>query len=332
MYKDTSPSMRASRLLSILMLLQSRGRGSAPALAAELQVSVRTVLRDIDQLSAAGVPVYAERGREGGCHLRAGWSTQLTGLTDAEAQALFLAGLPDAARELGLGSAASSARLKVLASLPEALRADAARVNAKLHIDPLDWYRSASPPPHLQAVARAVWQQRQLRMTYDGWKRTTQRVVRPLGLVLKAGVWYVVAWPEAERAPRTYRLSNILALTPLDKSFKPPKAFDLARHWQASTRRFEAGIYSATATLRASALGLRLLTELSSAVAEAVTRAAQASADGSPWTEVTVPIESVPHAARQFLGLGTEVEVLRPAALRQALQLSIARLAQQYAA
>jgi predicted DNA-binding transcriptional regulator YafY len=142
----------------------------------------------------------------------------------------------------------------------------------------------------------------------------------------------VVAWPEAERAPRTYRLSNILALTPLDKAFKPPQAFDLARHWQASTRRFEAGIYSATATLRASAQGLRLLKELNSAVAEAVTRTAQAGADRSPWTEVTVPIESVPHATRQFLGLGTEVEVLRPAALRQALQRSIARLAQQYAA
>ncbi|WP_088286793.1 YafY family protein [Ideonella sp. A 288] len=323
--------MRASRLLSILLLLQSRGRLSAPALAAELDVSVRTVLRDMDQLSAAGVPVYAERGREGGFELRAGWSTQLTGLTEAEAQALFLAGLPGAATELGLGSASSSARLKVLASLPEALRAEAARVNARLHIDAMDWYRSASPPPRLQAVARAVWQQRQLQMTYDGWKRVSQPVVRPLGLVLKAGIWYLVALPEAEREPRTYRLSSILGLTLLDKTFKPPKAFNLARHWQASTRRFEAEIYSGTATLRASAQGLRLLKELSSAVAEAVARTAQADPDMPRWIRVTVPIESVPHATRQFLGLGTEVEVLQPAALRRHLRAAIGQLARLYA-
>lgn len=322
--------MRASRLLSILLLLQSRGRLSAPVLAAELDVSVRTVLRDMDQLSAAGVPVYAERGREGGFELRAGWSTQLTGLTEAEAQALFLAGLPGAATELGLGSASSSARLKVLASLPDTLRAEATRVNARLHIDAMDWYRSATPPPHLQAVARAVWQQRQLQMTYDGWKRVTQRVVRPLGLVLKAGVWYLVALPEAERDPRTYRLSSILRLTLLDKTFKPPKAFDLARHWQASTRRFEAEIYRGTATLRASAQGVRLLKELSSAVAEAVARTARAEADTPRWTRVTVPIESVPHATRQFLGLGTDVEVLQPAALRRQLQATIGRLARLY--
>lgn len=322
--------MRASRLLSILMLLQSRGRLSATALAGELQVSVRTVLRDMDQLSAAGVPVYAERGREGGFQLRAGWSTQLTGLTEAEAQALFLAGLPSAATELGLGSASSSARMKLMASLPEPLRAEAARVNARLHIDAMDWYRSAAPPQHLQAVARAVWQQRLLQLRYDGWTRVTQPVLRPLGLVLKAGVWYLVALPEGTSEPRTYRLSSILALTPLEQTFKPPRGFDLARHWQASTRRFEAQIYTGTATLRATAVGLRLLKELSGAVAEAVARTAQQDAADVTWTQVVVPIESLPHAARQFLGLGTEVEVLQPAALRQQLRTALSQLAQRY--
>lgn len=323
--------MHASRLLSILMLLQARGRLSATTLAAELEVSVRTVLRDMDQLSAAGVPVFAVRGREGGFQLRPGWSTQLTGLTETEAQALFLAGLPAAATDLGLGNASSSARLKLLASLPPALRADAARVSAMLHIDAVDWYRSATPPPHLQAVARAVWQQRRLHLRYEGWSRITQPCVRPLGLVLKAGIWYLVALPEAEKAPRTYRLDSILALTPLDKSFKPPKTFNLARHWQASTRRFEAQIYRGTATLRASSVGLRLLKELSSAVAEAVTRSAQVDADAPQLTRVTVPIESVPHATRQFLGLGTEVEVLQPPALRQHLRALLGQLAQVYA-
>jgi predicted DNA-binding transcriptional regulator YafY len=312
------------------MLLQSRGRLAAPALAAELRVSVRTVLRDMDELSAAGVPVYAERGREGGFQLRPGWSTELTGLTEAEAQALSLAGLPGAAMELGLGSASSSARLKVLASLPDALRAEATRVNARLHIDATDWYRSAAPPPHLQAVASAVWQQRQLLLHYDGWSRVSQPMVRPLGLVLKAGVWYLVALPHAERTPRTYRLSNILSLSALDKTFEPPRRFNLARHWQSSTRRFEAEIYSSTATVRASALGMRLLKALSSAVADAVTRTAQADADLPQWTRATVPIESVAHAARQFLGLGTELEVLEPAALRQQMRAMAGSLAQLY--
>jgi predicted DNA-binding transcriptional regulator YafY len=277
------------------------------------------------------VPVYALRGPEGGFQLRPGWSTQLTGLTEAEAQALCLAGLPGPATELGLGSDASSARLKVLASLPEALRAEAAQVNAKLHIDAMDWYRSATPPPHLQAVARAVWRQRELRLRYQGWQRVTQCVLRPLGLVLKAGVWYLVALPEGEKQPRTYRLSSILELSALEKAFKPPRGFELAHHWQASTRRFEAGIYSGTATLRASALGLRLLKELSSAVAEAVTRTAQTEADAPQEVRVTIPIESVAHAARQLLGLGTEVEVLEPAALRQQMRSSIGQLARRYA-
>lgn len=322
--------MRAGRLLSTLMLLQSRGRLSASTLAAELEVSVRTVLRDMDQLSAAGVPVYAERGRDGGFQLRPGWSTQLTGLTEAEAQALFLAGLPGPAMELGLGSASSSARLKVLASLPEGLRAEAARVNAKLHIDAMDWYRSATPTPHLQAVARAVWQQRLLQLRYDGWQRVTQPLLRPLGLVLKAGFWYLVALPDGQAAPRTYRLSSILSLTALDKGFTPPRGFDLARHWQDSTRRFEAAIYSGSATLRASAVGVRLLKEQSSAVADAVTRSARADPEAPGWTRVTVPIESVSHATRQFLGLGLEVEVLQPAALRQQLRATLAQLAQRY--
>ncbi len=323
--------MRASRLLSVLMLLQTRGRLSASALAAELEVSVRTILRDMDQLSAAGVPVHAERGREGGFQLQPGWSTRLTGLTEAEAQALFLAGLPAAATELGLGSASSSARLKLLAAMPEGLRAEAARVNAKLHIDAMDWYRSATPTPHLQAVARAVWQQRLLQMRYDGWQRVTHRVVQPLGLVLKAGVWYLVARADATQEPRTYRLSSVVALTVLDQGFEPPRGFDLARHWQASTRRFEAAIYTGTATLRASAQGLKLLKELSSAVADAVAHTAQAETEPPRWTRVTVPIESLPHATRQLLGLGTEVEVLQPAALRQHLRRTLEQLAQRYA-
>ncbi len=321
--------MRASRLLSILMLLQTRGRLSAPALAAELEVSTRTILRDIDQLSAAGVPVWADRGRDGGFVLREGWSTQLTGLTGDEAQALSLAGLPSAATELGLGQAATSAHLKMVAALPASLRADAERVSTRLHIDPVDWYRSATPPPHLQAVADAAWRQRVIAVRYESWNGVRERQLKPLGLVLKAGVWYFAALADDSKQPRSYRLSNIRQLTVGKAGFAYPKNFRLAAYWQASTRRFEADIYTDKATLRATASGLRRLKELSAAVAEAA--ASTAIAEDQTWTRVVLPIESIEQATGQFLGLGAEVQVLGPAPLHRAMQRGIRAMLALYA-
>src|SRR5499427_80365 len=185
--------MRASRLLSVLMLLQARGRMTAQAIAAELEVSTRTILRDLDHLSGAGVPVWADRGRNGGFQLREGWSTRLTGLTEPEAQALFLTGLPGPAADLGLGGAVASARLKVLAALPADWRSDAQRVSSRLHIDPLDWFRASARTEHLAEVSGAVWKTRRLSMRYESWSGVKDREVEPLGLVLKAGVWYMVA-------------------------------------------------------------------------------------------------------------------------------------------
>src|SRR5512134_253691 len=179
--------MRASRLLSILLLLQAHGRMSAQALAAEVESSVRTVFRDVDQLSAAGVPVWAERGRNGGFQLQEGWRTKLTGLTSAEASAIFLAGLPGPAAELGLGEAMTSAQLKLLAALPADWQAGAHRVGSRFHLDPVDWFRSAEPVEHLRSVAEAVWQECRLNVRYKSWNRVSDRLVDPLGLVLKAG-------------------------------------------------------------------------------------------------------------------------------------------------
>jgi predicted DNA-binding transcriptional regulator YafY len=316
--------MRASRLLSILMLLQARGGLSASALAAELEVSNRTILRDIDQLSAAGVPVWAERGRDGGFRLRPGWSTQLSGLTADEAQALQLAGLPQAATELGLGAAATSARLKVLAGLPEGLRLDAERLRGRVHIDPVDWYRAATPPRHLQTVARAVWQGCLMEMRYASWSSTRSSLVRPLGLVQKAGVWYFMAQPDGVAAePRTYRLDQIEMLTLHEsRRFKAPKGFDLATQWRCATERFEASIYTGQAQLRVSPRGLRWVGEISARVRAQAQASAQAEPvarggeTGERWLRITVPIESVEHAARMFLALGPEAEVLAPTELR----------------
>src|SRR5688572_4482074 len=186
--------MRASRLLSIQMLLETRGRMTAPELAAALEVSVRTLYRDIDELTAAGVPVYAERGRAGGFQLLPGWKTTLTGFTPAEAEAVFLSGLGGGpAADLGLASQVQSAQLKLQAALPAPMRGRARRVSDKLHLDPIEWYREADPLPDLATVAQAVWDERQLEFAYESWTRTARQVVHPLGLVLKAGAWYLVA-------------------------------------------------------------------------------------------------------------------------------------------
>lgn len=315
--------MRASRLLSLQMLLETRGRMSAQALADALEVSVRTLYRDVDQLSAAGVPIYAERGRHGGFALLPGWKTTLTGLTPSEAQAVFLSGLPGPAQDLGLGGDVEGARLKLLAALPAAWREDAQRVSARLHLDPVDWYRESEPTPHLATVAAAVWSGRQIRMRYESWKDTVERTVSPLGLVLKAGVWYLVAAPTevvsgAGSEARTYRVSNLLAAAPLAAPVRRPARFDLAGYWAQSIQRFESGIYTGEAALLATPAGLQGLRALSSAVARAVA-AAPPSRRKDGRVPVTIPIESVEHACGQLMRLSPQVEVLRPVALRRAL-------------
>jgi predicted DNA-binding transcriptional regulator YafY len=307
----------ASRLLSLLMLLQSRGRMSAPALARQLEVSVRTVYRDIDSLSAAGVPVYGDAGRNGGYQLRDGWRTQLTGLTSGEARALFLAGLPGPAKALGMGEAAASAHLKLMAALPGDWQADAERVGSRFHLDPVDWFRDSAPADHLREVAHAVWNEQRLRMRYESWTEVVEREIEPLGLVLKAGAWYVVG--RRGRVARTYRLSNMHDVQLLQQHFKRPREFDLAAYWIDATKAFEQGVYRDFATLRASAAGLKRLQGFSQVVAQAVQRTADAP-DAAGWVTVTVPIESVDHAAREMLKLGAEAEVIEPRELRARLR------------
>lgn len=318
--------MRASRLLSTLMLLQSRGRMSAQALAEALEVSVRTVYRDVDELSAAGVPVWAERGRQGGFQLQPGWRTRVDGLTGPEAQAMFLGGLPGPAAQLGLGEAMASAQLKLMAALPEDWRDNARRVSTRFHLDPIDWYRGPAATDHLPAIAQAVWNERRVTVRYESWKGVVERSLDPLGLVLKAGVWYMAATSGKEA--RTYRLSNILALHDTGERFKRPKDFDLAAYWQASTRRFEAELYRGSAELRATERGCKLLRGLSAALADAVDAA---GTQRGAWRRLTIPIESIEHAAGQLLRLGAEVQVLEPAPLRQRIADTVAAMAALYA-
>jgi predicted DNA-binding transcriptional regulator YafY len=310
--------MRSSRLLSILMLLQLRERLTAEALAAEFEVSVRTIYRDIDKLAEAGVPVYADRGPGGGFRLVDGYRTRLTGLASDEAEALFMIGLPGPAAALGMGPAASNAGRKMLASLPRASGDVAGRMGARFHLDPVDWYRDDEPLQQLPAIARAVLDQTTLAMTYDSWRGVRERVVEPLGLVLKAGAWYLVA--RSDGVARIYKVANILKHEThdvQDTHFEHPAEFDLAAWWSAETARFEAGLRPGTAQLRATALGLKRLSQLG-AYAQRAVKAADAR-DDHGWSRVALPIETIDHAALMLLGIGAEIVVLAPDALRARL-------------
>ncbi len=320
--------MRASRLLSILLMLQNRGRLTAEELAQAFEVSVRTIYRDIEELSAANVPVYADRGPGGGFQLLDGFRTKLTGLTESEAETLFLAGLPGPASELGLADQLLSAQLKLTAALPERSRAGAERVARRFHLDPVDWFRSPQSARLLPEIAQAVWSDTAIDVVYRPAGRQEANGVRrrlhPLGLVLKAGTWYVVA--EVAGDVRTYRVSNILELATTRQRFARPAKFDLVRFWTEASRAYEVGLYRGTATLRLSPSGLERLEQLGTAVAEAA-RASSGAADSDGWQEVEVPIESPEQAALDLMRLGGEVEVLKPIRLRRRL----ARLARETA-
>jgi predicted DNA-binding transcriptional regulator YafY len=309
--------VKAGRLVSILLLLQTRGRMTAAQLAEELEVSVRTVYRDVEALGAAGIPLYGDAGHAGGYRLLDGYRTRLTGLTAGEAEALFLAGAPGAAAQLGLGSVLTAAQLKVRAALPPELRAHADRISGRFHLDAPGWYTEADEVPHLSAVADAVWNNRILHIVYRRWRTPTdvRRRLEPYGLVLKAGRWYVVAGP----GPRTYRVDQILELATSDEEFSRPEDFDLAAYWAAYQRDFHDRLYRAEALVRL-APGVRLN--------------GRAPADGRTdedgWTLATVPIESVDHAHAEFLRLGTDIEVLEPPELREKIARTAARLARRY--
>ncbi|MBL8507427.1 helix-turn-helix transcriptional regulator [Chitinimonas sp. JJ19] len=310
--------MRSSRLLSILMLLQWRGCLSATVLAREFEVSVRTIYRDVDALSASGVPVYAERGRQGGITLHPGYRTRLTGLTPGEAESLPLAGIATVARDLGLGAEAAAAQLKLMASLPVDAGEGALRIARRFHIDPLPWYHRAETAPCLPELASAVWRERCIQIDYENWQGQTRHELEPLGLVLKGGLWYLVA-SRRGKPPRSYRVASIRSITVLERTFSRPASFDLAVHWPASVADFERWLMKDIATVRLSAEGCRILRAVSPMAAEQVEASSRPSTR-EHWIEAEMPIETPEYSARQLLRLGAEVEVLAPAALRLALQ------------
>jgi predicted DNA-binding transcriptional regulator YafY len=316
-------NMRASRLLSILILLQLRKRLTAQDLAQEFEVSVRTIYRDIDALSAAGVPVYGDKGPGGGFQLLDGYRTRLTGLDADEAEAMLLIGLPGEARAMGLGNAAARARGKLLAALSAPGNADANRIADRFHLDTSDWYRIARPTPFLATIARATLDGRKLAMTYQSWRACTDWVVEPWGLILKAGSWYLAAHSNGKT--RIFSIADVQELDILADRFERPAGFDLADWWATSTQAFEARLRPGRAQLRASPLGLQRLRLLGAFAADAVKEAGPADSQG--WRPLELPLESIPSAAPMLLGIGPEIDILDPLPLRAA----VAELAQQVA-
>ena len=321
--------MRASRLLSLLLLLQIRGRMTAQQLASELEVSVRTVYRDVEALSAAGVPLYGDAGHAGGYQLLDGYRTRLTGFTAAEAEALFLSGLPGPAAELGLGSVLAAATLKLQAALPASLRENADRLTERFYLDPPGWYGHPERVPHLPVVASAVWDRQVIQVTYRRWKEPTEvtRRLEPHGLVLKGGTWYVVA--RCDGAMRTYRVGQIVAASTCDGVFTAEPGFELAGYWHTYLAEFHRQLYTAHAVIRLSGDGMRRMRHLLSAVAvTAVHTTGIADADG--WVRACVPIESSEHALADFLRLGADIEILEPSSLRDQAATTIRAMAAIY--
>src|SRR5579884_1889373 len=240
--------MRADRLLSILLLLQVHRRMTARELARRLEVSERTIHRDMEALSAAGVPVLAERGTGGGWKLMEGYSTNLTGLSEAEIQALFIAGPARLLADLGLRQASEAALIKLLAALPSFSRSNAQYVRNRIHIDATRWSSQEDAIPYLPTLQDAIWQERRLSMTYHRSDDTcVERLVDPLGLVAKGSVWYLVAAVEGE--PRTYRVSRVQDARITDEPFVRPADFDLAAYWEQSASDFKANLPRCVLTL-----------------------------------------------------------------------------------
>ena len=294
--------MRASRLVQLLLLLQERREATADALAAELEVSVRTIYRDVVALQSAGVPLWTESGPGGGIRLLEGWSGRLDGIAPDEAGALFLAG--------------TVAQASVLRTLPRELGARAGRIRERFHVDAPDWWAREEAVPHLDVVADAVWTGRRLDLTYV----EAERRVDPLGLVVKAGRWYLVAAHRGQ--PRTYRVSRITRAAVRDERAERPDGFVLADWWAQSFVEFDRAIRRSEVTVRVSDRGLALLPR---AVTLPSIDAPEPDADG--WYTLTVPVESDHVASHQLLSLAGHVEVLDPPAVRAALAEAGAALA-----
>ena len=317
--------MRAGRLVAVLLHVQRTGRATAPELAAALEVSVRTIYRDVAALQEAGVPLWTEPGPSGGIRLVEGWRYPLDGLSADETAALVLGAGPAGTAELGLGAVLTVAQSKVLSALPPELRARATRMSERFHVDAPGWFAREERSPHLATVADAVWSGTRLDIGYRTGDRHVTRRLDPLGLVLKAGVWYLVAAHRGQ--PRTYRISRITDATARDEPALRPPGWDLAAWWEESSAAFDQAILRQRCRLRVDRAALRRLPVAvpGPSTAAAVAGAGDRDADGR--FDVELGVESVEVAVSQLASIGGDVEVRWPPELRVALAAHGSRLA-----
>lgn len=333
--------MRAARLIHLVLLLQNRGSMRAAELAAALEVSERTVARDVQALSEAGVPVYAERGRAGGYRLVGGYRTRLTGLGRNEAEALFLSGVPGALRDMGLADTGSAARLKVTAALLPELR-DASRSAAqRFHLDAPGWYQEPETPPLLPALADAVWDDRVVGARYRRGEREVRRELEPYGLVLKGGIWYLAARTAGQY--RVYRVDRFTAVEPAaaepgpgapdaaDGRFERDPDFDLPGFWARRAAEFARAILRDEVVVRLTEAGARRLPAVVDRAAAQAALDAAGPPDGGTGVTVTLPVESLDVAYTQLLALGPEAEILAPDGLRERFAAAAGAMAARYA-
>ncbi len=309
--------MRADRLLSLLMLLQARGKMTARKLAQELEVSERTIYRDIDALSVAGVPIYGESGPEGGYALVDSYHTNLTGLTEGEVRALFMLNIPAPLADLGVSQELRAALLKLAAALPDTRRRDEEGVRQRFHLDSTWWSQSEERVPHLQTIQQAVWQDCKIQVVY----RTSvaveiERLVAPYGLVAKAGVWYLVC--ARNDAMQVHRVSDLLAVYVADESFERPTKFDLVAFWEKWCIEYEIFLSDFTATVRVAPSFIPELPRyFGNYIHTKITQAGPPDAAG--WIKLELSFESFEAARDHILGFGRGVEVLEPRALRRSV-------------
>jgi predicted DNA-binding transcriptional regulator YafY len=298
--------------VSFLLVLQTRGQLTAAELAERLEVSERTVQRDALALAAAGVPIVSVRGPSGGYRLGRGYRTKLTGLDAPEAEALFVG----PAAELGLGRELAAARLKLLASLPAELQERADRAARIFHLDTRGWFREEDRVPHLPVIAGALWRAARLDIRYREGAQVVSRRLDPLGLVLKAGVWYLLALRRGEE--RVYRVSRVVSARERAEPAACPPDFDLADAWARRSAAFESSRKQIEVTVRVPRSQVRYL------------RAARVVDDGERPT-VVAKFDGIDHAFHNLLAYGAVAEVIAPRELRQRIASAAAETVALYA-
>ena len=316
--------MKSARLLEMLLLLQARGQVTARDLADRLEVSRRTVYRDAEALSSAGVPIYTKRGRAGGIRLLPGYRTDVTGLTHDEARALFVLTTGGAQEDLGLGAAARSAVLKVMRAVPEPFRPAAAATSQRILVDPAGWMRTPDPIGQLGVLQAAVFTDRRLRLRYrssghggpeasrtEAERSAAERVVDPYGLVCKAGVWYLAADSDGE--PRLFRVSRVASAVADEAPVRRRDGVELAQLWESLRRQVEDRPGGLAVLVRVRREWLDMLARI--CAANLTEPAADVEAVGDEWVQVRLRFPAVP-AARTLLSFGGNVEVVSPPEVR----------------